>query len=124
MFDVIKNLLEKCPMTFLPALFLVLVERCIKEEVFTDTGMERQIKRLREIRAAENVDSKAQRSEAKPSFIEPNADRTNALPVANVAQRDTAPNKSQPESVTPLCSACRKFFDCYVLKPDIKCFEL
>ena len=34
MFDKIKKDIETRPMTFLPALFLVIVERCVREHVF------------------------------------------------------------------------------------------
>jgi hypothetical protein len=58
-------------------------------------------------RAAEIMDSKRSGQGDEPPCMEPNGERTNALLVSDDAQRVTAPNKSQPENVTPSCYYCK-----------------
>jgi len=52
MFYRMQKDIETCPTTFLPALFLILVERCANEDVFRPGGMVRQIEKAYAARAS------------------------------------------------------------------------
>ena len=57
MFDRMQKDIETCPTTFLPALFLILVERCVNEDVFRPGGMVRQIEKAYAARASKIKES-------------------------------------------------------------------
>lgn len=46
MWDEVKNGLLKCPRTYLPALFNLLVERCIQENIFKPGGIRRIVESI------------------------------------------------------------------------------